>query len=113
MTGSITIKQKDAFRVILDEMTTANESLRLKLATDGQAVKDTVLAAATTATADGKNLAPAYEPVIDALNTTVDSINKQATVASDAVSTAISDLTTLINGLTIIEDAGAAGVANK
>lgn len=113
MTGSITIKQKDAFRVILDEMTTANESLRLKLATDGQAVKDTVLAAATSAAADGKKLAPAYEPVIGALNKTVDSINKQATVASDAVSTAISDLTTLINGFTIIEDAAVADLTNK
>ena len=113
MTDRITIQQKDSFYAILKEVEAANTALRTKLTTDGQAVTNAVTTAATNGEVDGKSVAPAYVPVITALNATVESINAQAKKASEAVDTEITNLRTLIDGFIIIEDAGAIDVNNK
>lgn len=112
MADRITIQQKDAFYAILKDVEAANTALRTKLTTDGQAVTNAVTTAAGSAEVVS-GTAPAYVPVITALNTTVESINAQAKKASEAVDTEITNLRTLIDGFIIIEDAGAIDVNNK
>lgn len=114
---TITINNPDSFRQSISELTELNTSLAGKLSAGGEAVIAAVTAAATASATDrvvypaaGSTVAAAYAGTLTALKTAVTSINAQANEASNAVANQIRDLTSLVDGLTNIDDAGAAGV---
>jgi len=110
---NITINDAASFRESISHLTELNNSLTEKLNTGGQAVIDAVTAEASKGVVypSSGGVAPAYAGTIAALTTAVENIKTQATEASTAVSNQVRDLTSLVDGLTNIDDTGAAGVA--
>ena len=117
MTQNITINDKAAFQATLNTMTESNTSLADKLK-DFSAITTAVTAAAGQGVVYGKPasngtaVAAAYAETVGALDAAVNNIAKQAATASAAVTTAITELTGLLNGLTNIDDT-AAGEINR
>jgi hypothetical protein len=112
MTDNITINDAASFRESIGHLTELNSSLAEKLKTGGQAVIDAVTAEASKGVVYPANgPAAAYAGTIAALTTAVENIKTQATEASNAVAGQVRDLTSLVDGLTNIDDSGAAGVA--
>jgi hypothetical protein len=109
---NITINNEASFRESISELTALNSSLTEKLNTGGQAVIAAVAAAASKEVVypGSGGVAAAYSGTIAALQTAVDNINAQAKEASTAVAGQIRDLTSLVDGLTSIDDAGADNV---
>jgi hypothetical protein len=110
--NNITINDAASFRESISHLTELNRSLTEKLNTGGQAVINEVTKEASKGVVYPVNgPAAAYAGTIAALTTAVENIKTQATEASNAVSNQVRDLTALVDGLTNIDDAGAADVA--
>ena len=112
MTRNISISVKEHFQTTLNNLTTLNNDLTAKL--DTTPITTAITAAATSSPASGGTgkVANAYTDTITALDTATKNIADQARTASTAVSTAITDLQSLLTGLTNIDDS-AAGQVNK
>ena len=119
MTDKVTINDKAAFQTVIAKLTELNKGLDEKLTAAGSittavtsaASKDVATGADTTGTGTSAGkVAAAYTGTVGALGSTVDGLAAQAKSASTAVSTAISDLTSLLNGLTQIDNDGAENV---
>jgi len=122
MSDNVTINDKVAFQAAIAKITELNSGLADKLSAAGD-IASAVTAAASkgvvsggdttgAGTSSGK-VAAAYTGTVGALGGGVDSLAAQAKSASTAVTTAISDLTSLLEGLTQIDNNGAHDVKNS
>lgn len=121
MPDNVTINDKAAFQATIATITELNNGLTDKLSAAGDIASAVTAAASrgvvsggdTTSAGTSGKVAAAYTGTVGALNGAVDSLAAQAKSASTAVTTAISDLTSLLVGLTQIDNNGAHDVKNS
>lgn len=120
MTGDVTLKDKAAFRAAVARLAELNTALDGRIAATGDitaavasaASKGVVTGGDSAGAGGGARVAAAYTGTVEALGGAVGHLSAQAKSASAGVAAAVFDLTSLVDGLTQIDDGGAHGVAN-
>lgn len=117
MTDNVTINDKAGFQATIAKITELNNGLNDKLAATGDIATSVTSAASKGVVSSGEGtgakVAAAYTGTVGALGSSIDALTAQAKSASTAVTTAISDLTSLLDGLTQIDDNAARDVKNS
>lgn len=113
MTGDIEIKSRDGFRSALSQLRELHG--KIPAALDGSKAVTTAVTAAggageAGASGTGGSVAPIYTTVLSALAGAADGVAAQVGAAGGSLGTAATDLQTLLDGLSVIDDSGAAKI---
>lgn len=112
MTDTITINDRAGFQATIAKLTELTNGIAAKVQA-GSGFLDAADKAASNGvvtSGNGSKAAPAYTSFVEAEESAVSNITAQATTAGTAAQAAITDLTSLLNGLTQIDDSAAAAV---
>lgn len=110
----ISIEHKPTFQAVLNKLTELNNDLEQKLKGSSDVIEKVKAAASENVVypgSDGK-VAAAYTGSVTALDAATQNISNQVKSARTAVSTAISELQTLLDGMTHIDNTSAADIKN-